>query len=44
MKKTIIILIIATIACAGFITAEVFNEAGEVLSGTRFNWYNQNPK
>ncbi|MGI6703654.1 MAG: polysaccharide deacetylase family protein [Clostridia bacterium] len=40
MKKTIIILIIATIACAGFITAlRFFNEAGEVLSGTRFNWY-----
>lgn len=40
MKKTIIILLIAIIACAGFITARrLFNEAGEVLSGTRFNWY-----
>jgi peptidoglycan/xylan/chitin deacetylase (PgdA/CDA1 family) len=40
MKKTITILLIVTIACAGFITArKLFNEAGEVLSGTRFNWY-----
>lgn len=40
MKKVIIILLIATIACAGFITARrLFNEAGEILSGTRFNWY-----
>ena len=40
MKKTIIILLIAITACAGFITARrLFNEAGEVLSGTRFNWY-----
>lgn len=40
MKKIIIILLIAAIACAGFITARrLFNEAGEILSGTRFNWY-----
>lgn len=33
MKKTIIILLIAITACAGFITARrLFNEAGEVLS------------
>lgn len=40
MKRIIIIIFIVAVICAGFITAKrIFDEAGEVLSGTRFNWY-----
>ncbi len=40
MKRIIIIIFIVAVICTGFITAKrIFDEAGEVLSGTRFNWY-----
>ncbi len=40
MKKVIIIILIIAVICTGFVTAKkIFDEAGEVLSGTRFNWY-----
>lgn len=40
MKKAIIILLIVAVICTGFIAVRQFvNQAGEALSGTRFNWY-----
>lgn len=40
MKRAIIIIIIIAIVCAGaFAARKLFNQAGEILSGTRFNWY-----